>query len=59
MARLSGDKEMISMLSPKKSLAHTKRELIQSLRHEIVDHELWNAYVESVNAQQAMIAAGA
>ena len=50
---------MIAMLSPKKSLAQTKRELIQSLRHEIVDHELWNAYVESVNAQQAMIAAGA
>lgn len=59
MARLSGDKEMISILSPKKSLAHCKRELIQSLRHGIVDHELWNAYVESVNAQQAMIAAGA
>lgn len=59
MARLSGDKEMISILSPKKSLAHCKRELIQSVRHGIVDHELWNGYVESVNAQQAMIAAGA
>lgn len=59
MARLSGDKEMIAILSPKKSLAHCKRELIQSIRHGIVDHELWNCYVESVNAQQAMIAAGA
>jgi len=59
MARLSGDKEMISILSPKKSLAHCKRELIQSIRHGIVDHELWNGYVEAVNAQQAMIAAGA
>ncbi|MCB1082606.1 MAG: hypothetical protein KDK63_05630 [Chlamydiia bacterium] len=59
MAILSGDKEMISLLSPKKSLAHCKRELIQSVRHGIVDHELWNAYVESVNAQQALIAAGA
>lgn len=56
MARLSGDKEMIS---PKKSLAQCKRELIQTVRHGIVDHELWNAYVEAVNAQQAMIAAGA
>ena len=59
MARLSGDKEMISLLSPKKSLAVTKRELIQSVRHGVVDHELWNAYVESVNAQQGLIAAGA
>ncbi|MCB1080853.1 MAG: hypothetical protein KDK69_03425, partial [Chlamydiia bacterium] len=59
MARLSGDKEMISLLSPKKSLATCKRELIQSIRHGIVDHELWNGYVEAVNAQQALIAAGA
>ena len=59
IARLSGDKEMIALLSPKKSLAQCKRELIQSVRHGIVDHELWNAYVESVNAQQALIAAGA
>lgn len=59
MARLSGDKEMISLLSPKKSLAQCKRELIQSVRQGIVDHELWNGYVESVNAQQALIAAGA
>ncbi|NGX51603.1 MAG: hypothetical protein K1060chlam2_01475 [Chlamydiae bacterium] len=59
MARLSGDKEMISLLSPRKSLAHCKRELIQSIRHGIVDHELWNGFVEAVNAQQALIAAGA
>lgn len=59
MARLSGDKEMIALLSPKKSLAQCKRELIQSVRNGSVDHELWNAYVEAVNAQQALIAAGA
>ena len=59
MARLAGDKEMIALLSPKKSLAHYKRDLIQSIRHGIVDHELWNGYVEAVNAQQALIAAGA
>lgn len=59
MARLSGDKEMISLLSPRKSLATCKRELIQAIRHGIVDHELWNGYVEAVNAQQALIAAGA
>ena len=56
IARLAGDKEMISILSPKKSLATCKRELIASIRHGRVEQELWNAYVESVNAHQ-MVAA--
>lgn len=51
IARLAGDKEMISILSPKKSLATCKRELIASIRHGKVEQELWNAYVESLNAQ--------
>lgn len=50
IARLAGDKEIISVLSPKKSLATCKRELILSLRHNKVEHDLWNGYVESVNA---------
>lgn len=54
IARLAGDKEIISILSPKKSLAACKRELIQSARHNKVDPELWNSYVEAVNAQQMM-----
>lgn len=48
MARLSGDKEMVSALSPKRSLATCKRDLLVSIRHGIVDVSLWNAYVESV-----------
>lgn len=51
IARLAGDKEMISVLSPKKSLATCKRELIVSIRHNKLDQELWNAYVEAVNNQ--------
>jgi len=47
MARLSGDKEMVSALSPKKSLATCKRDLILSIRQGVVDTSLWNAYVES------------
>ena len=54
IARLAGDKEIISLLSPKKSLASYKRELIQSIRHNKIDQDLWNGYVESVNAQQAI-----
>ena len=55
MARLAGDKEMISALSPKQSLATCKRELIQSIRHGIVDQELWNSYAEIVNNQMALL----
>ena len=59
MARVSGDKEMVSILAPKKSLAAYKRELIQSIRHGIVNEELWQGYVDAVHAQQAMLGAGA
>lgn len=54
IARVAGDKEMISILSPKKSLTSCKKELLASIRHGKVDHELWNAYVEAINAQQAV-----
>ena len=53
IARLAGDKDIISILSPKKSLASYKRELIQSIRQNKVDQELWNGYAESVNTQNA------
>jgi len=59
IARLAGDEEMIALLSPKKSLAFCKRELIQSIRYGIVDHDRWNEYVEAVNIQQSLIATGA
>lgn len=54
IARLAGDKEIISILSPRKSLATCKRELIQSIRHNKVEQDLWNGFVEAVNAQQLM-----
>jgi len=50
IARLTGDKEMISILSPRKSLPLVKRELISSIRHNRVDQELWNSYVDCINA---------
>ncbi|MBI5346215.1 MAG: hypothetical protein HZB76_03635 [Chlamydiae bacterium] len=56
IARLAGDKEIISILSPKKSLAGAKRELIQSIRHNKIEQELWNNYVESANANQLILA---
>ena len=56
IARLAGDKEIISILSPKKSLATYKRELIQIIRQGKIDQELWNGYVESINAQNSLFA---
>jgi len=55
MARLAGDKEMIALLSPKESLASVKRKLIQSIRQNDIEHELWNTYVEIITAQETMI----
>jgi hypothetical protein len=55
IARLAGDKEMISVLSPKKSLATYKRELIQSIRQNIVDQELWAAYCEGIQAHNSIL----
>jgi hypothetical protein len=52
IARLAGDKEMVTVLSPKRSLATCKRELIASIRHNRVEPELWASYSEAVNAQQ-------
>lgn len=54
IARLAGDKEIITILSPKKSLASCKRELIQAIRQNKVDQELWNSYSEAVQAQQML-----
>jgi hypothetical protein len=48
MARLAGDKEMIRKLTPRKDLRQLKRELIASIRHNHIEHELWNSYVESI-----------
>ncbi len=47
IARMTGNKEMLSLLSPKKSLATCKRELISSIRQGRVEKELWDGYVEA------------
>lgn len=50
MARLAGDKDMIRKLTPKKDLRTIKRELIASIRHGRIEHDLWNSYVETVTS---------
>lgn len=54
MARMTGDREMIRKLTPKKDLRTVKRELISSIRHGRVEQELWHCYVEAVNTQQQL-----
>jgi len=54
IARLAGDKEMVAVLSPKKSLATSKRELIASIRHNKIDQELWNSYIEAITSLQTL-----
>jgi len=56
-AKTMGDKDLIHMLSPKKSLAAAKRELIQSIRHNKVDQALWDSYTESAHAHEVLHAA--
>lgn len=52
MARLAGDREMVAVLAPKKSLPTCKRELIASVKQGRIEPELWSAYVEAVNSSQ-------
>ncbi len=50
MAKNLGDQDMVSKLSPKKSLAAYRRDLIISVKNNEVDEKLWRNYVESVAA---------
>lgn len=54
IARMAGDKEIVTILSPRRSLATYKRELIQAIRQNRVEQELWNGYSEAVQAQQLL-----
>jgi hypothetical protein len=48
LARNANAREILALLTPKKSLAAIKRELIQSIRQERIDETLWANYTESV-----------
>ncbi|MBJ7450344.1 MAG: hypothetical protein JHC93_08315 [Parachlamydiales bacterium] len=57
LARQVGDKEMVAKLSPKKSPATLKRELIKTIKEGRVDPELWQAYAEILNTHNTPNAA--
>lgn len=50
LAKSLGDDEIINKLSPKKSLAAYRRDLIASIKNNEVDEKLWKDYVEAVAA---------
>lgn len=47
-ARTTGNKEIMTLLSPKKSIATYKRELISSIKQGRVEQEIWNSYAEAI-----------
>ena len=47
----AGDDEMMTKFSRRQSLALLKKQLIASIRKNIVDSELWNAFVELASLQ--------
>lgn len=57
LARVAGDREAVAMLTPKRSIAACRRELITSIRSGRVDHDLWNAYV-ACSTQEELQATG-
>jgi hypothetical protein len=55
IAKLAGDNEIIKILSPQKSLTAAKRDLINAIRQNIVNEELWAAYKECCNSLNASL----
>lgn len=54
LAVIANDKELVRKLMPKRELKAIQKELIASIKQEIVDKELWACYAEAV--EQADIA---
>lgn len=58
MARLAGDNEMVRKLTPPRDLKTIKKELISTIRHGRVEHDLWSLYAEAAtNPTHALAAA--
>lgn len=53
MARAQGEKDLIRKLS-RKDLKALKRELIQNIKNNRIDQELWNSYVDAITNQQVV-----
>lgn len=54
LAKTAGDKEVVSMLRPSKSFPTLKRELIQSIRQNRVDQDLWSAFADAAGQMASL-----
>ena len=50
IAKTIGDNEIINKLSPRKSLAAYRRDLISSIKNNEVDEKLWRNYADAAGA---------
>lgn len=57
-AKIAGDEDMARRLRPQGDPLTMKRELIASIRHNRVEPDLWNAYVDWVTSASAAYARG-
>ena len=48
LAKKANDLEMIRKLLPKKDLKSIKKELIHCIKKNIINHTLWNSYIEAL-----------
>ena len=53
LAKTAGDREAIALLTPKRSFAACRRDLIASVKQGQVSHDLWNAYVAAASHELA------
>ncbi len=51
IAKIAGDKEIVTILSPRRSLTSAKRELLQAIKRNQVDSFYWSNYVDAVQQQ--------
>lgn len=52
LARQVGDKDLLARFSQKKPLSLLKKDLIRSIKNNIVCVDIWNAYVETIKSMQ-------
>jgi len=53
LARKTGDTDLLSRFSPRRSMPALKRELIRSIREGRVEQELWTSYSEAISLLNA------
>ena len=56
MAKTAGDKDIVRKLMPKQDLKSLKRQLLSSIKHNRIEQELWDSYVQVISSQNQLAA---